>query len=60
MGGVSYDVEGLAGEMGVEEVLERGERDASDLLSCSHCAVEHLPAGGGGGGALALLSLRRK
>ncbi len=35
----------LAGETGVVNVLERGERDTNDLLSCSHYPLKGLAAG---------------
>ncbi len=36
---------GLAGETGVVDVLEGGERDTNDLLSCSHYPLKGLAAG---------------
>ncbi len=37
--------EGFAGETGVVNVLEGGERDTNDLLSCSHYPLKGLAAG---------------
>ncbi len=36
---------GLAGETGAVNVLEGGERDTNDLLSCSHYPLKGLAAG---------------
>ncbi len=36
VGGITCNVEGFAGETGAVDVLEGGERDTNDLLSCSH------------------------
>ncbi len=36
MGGITCNAEGFAGETGAVDVLEGGERDTNDLLSCSH------------------------
>ncbi len=65
MGGITCNAEGFAGETGAVDVLEGGERDTNDLLSCSHYPLKGLAAGRVAGammgvGALALLSLRRK
>ncbi len=35
MGGITCNAEGFAGETGAVDVLEGGERDTNDLLSCS-------------------------
>ncbi len=45
MGGITCNAEGFAGEMGVVDVLEGGERDTNDLLSCSHYPLKGLAAG---------------
>ncbi len=45
MGGITCNAEGFAGETGVVNVLERGERDTNDLLSCSHYPLKGLAAG---------------
>ncbi len=45
MGGISCNAEGFAGETGAVNVLEGGERDTNDLLSCSHYALKGLVAG---------------
>ncbi len=45
MGGISCNAEGFAGETGAVNVLEGGERDTNDLLSCSHYALKGLAAG---------------
>ncbi len=36
VGGITCNAEGFAGETGAVDVLEGGERDTNDLLSCSH------------------------
>ncbi len=45
MGGITCNAEGFAGETGVVDVLEGGERDTNDLLSCSHSPLKGLAAG---------------
>ncbi len=45
MGGITCNAEGFAGETGAVDVLEGGERDTNDLLSCSHYALKGLAAG---------------
>ncbi len=45
MGGITCNAEGFAGETGVVNVLEGGERDTNDLLSCSHYPLKGLVAG---------------
>ncbi len=45
MGGITCNAEGFAGETGVVNVLEGGERDTNDLLSCSHYPLKGLAAG---------------
>ncbi len=45
MGGITCNAEGFAGETGTVYVLEGGERDTNDLLSCSHYALKGLAAG---------------
>ncbi len=45
MGGITCNVEGFAGETGAVDVLEGGERDTNDLLSCSHYPLKGLAAG---------------
>ncbi len=45
MGGITCNAEGFAGEMGAVDVLEGGERDTNDLLSCSHYPLKGLAAG---------------
>ena len=45
MSGITCDAEGFAGEICSINVLERGERDTNDLLSCSHYAFQSLSAG---------------
>ncbi len=45
MGGITCNAEGFAGETGVVDVLEGGERDTNDLLSCSHYPLKGLAAG---------------
>ncbi len=45
MGGISCNAEGFAGETSAVNVLEGGERDTNDLLSCSHYALKGLAAG---------------
>ncbi len=45
MGGISCNAEGFAGETGAVDVLEGGERDTNDLLSCSHYPLKGLAAG---------------
>ncbi len=44
MGGITCNAEGFAGETGVVNVLEGGERDTNDLLSCSHYPLLHSDA----------------
>ncbi len=43
VGGITC-TEGFAGETGAVDVLEGGERDTNNLLSCSHCPLEGLAA----------------
>ncbi len=45
VGGITWNAEGFAGETGVVNVLEEGERDTNDLLSCSHYPSKGLAAG---------------
>ncbi len=45
VGGITCNAEGFAGEMGAVDVLEGGERDANDLLNCSHYPLKGLAAG---------------
>ncbi len=45
VGGITCNAEGFAGETGVVNVLEGGERDTNDLLSCSHYPLKGLAAG---------------
>ncbi len=45
MGGITCNAEGFAGETGAVDVLEGGERDTNNLLSCSHYPLEGLAAG---------------
>ncbi len=45
VGGITCNAEGLAGETGAVDVLEGGERDTNDLLSCSHYPLKGLAAG---------------
>ncbi len=45
MGGITCNAEGFAGETGAVDVLEGGERDTNDLLSCSHYLLKGLAAG---------------
>ncbi len=45
VGGITCNVEGFAGETGAVDVLEGGERDTNDLLSCSHYPLKGLAAG---------------
>ncbi len=45
VGGITCDAEGFAGETGAVDVLEGGERDTNDLLSCSHYPLKGLAAG---------------
>ncbi len=45
MGGITCNAEGFAGETGSINVLERGERDTNNLLSCSHYVLKGLAAG---------------
>ncbi len=45
MGGIACNAKGFAGEMGSINILEGGERDTNDLLSCSHYALKGLAAG---------------
>ncbi len=42
MGGITCNAEGFAGETGAVDVLEGGERDTNDLLSCSHYPLKDL------------------
>ncbi len=43
--GTTCKAEGFAGETGAVDVLEGGERDTNDLLSCSHYPLKGLAAG---------------
>ncbi len=43
--GITCNAEGFAGETGAVDVLEGGERDTNDLLSCSHYPLKGLAAG---------------
>ncbi len=45
VGGITCNAEGFAGETGAVDVLEGGERDTNDLLSCSHYPMKGLAAG---------------
>ena len=45
MCGITCNAEGFTGETGSINVLEGGEGDTNDLLSCSHYALKGLPAG---------------
>ncbi len=45
MGRITCNAEGFAGETGAVNVLEGGERDTNELLSCSHYALKGLAAG---------------
>ncbi len=45
VGGITCNAEGFAGETGAVNVLEGGERDTSNLLSCTHYSLEGLAAG---------------
>ncbi len=45
VGGITCNVEGFAGETGAVDVLEGGERDTKNLLSCSHYPLKGLAAG---------------
>ncbi len=45
MGGITCNAEGFAGETGAVDVLEGGERDTNNLLSCSHYPLKGLAAG---------------
>ncbi len=45
MGGITCNAEGFAGETGAVDVLEGGERETNDLLSCSHYPLKGLAAG---------------
>ncbi len=45
VGGITCTAEGFAGETGAVDVLEGGERDTNDLLSCSHYPLKGLAAG---------------
>ncbi len=45
MGGITCNAEGFAGETGAVNVLEGGERDTNDLLSCSHYPLKGLAVG---------------
>ncbi len=40
VGGITCNAEGFAGETDAVDVLERGERDTNDLLSCSHYSLK--------------------
>ncbi len=42
VGGITCNAEGFAGETGAVDVLEGGERDTNDLLSCSHYPLKGL------------------
>ncbi len=46
MGGITCNAEGFAGETGVVDVLEGGERDTNNLLSCSHYPLKGLADSG--------------
>ncbi len=43
-GGITCNAEGFAGETGAVNVLEGGERDTNDLISCSHYPLKGLAA----------------
>ncbi len=45
MGGITCNAEGFADETGAVDVLEGGERDTNDLLSCSHYPLKGFAAG---------------
>ncbi len=45
MGGITCNAEGFASETGAVDVLEGGERDTNNLLSCSHYSLKGLAAG---------------
>ncbi len=45
VGGITCNAGGFAGETGAVDVLEGGERDTNDLLSCSHYPLKGLAAG---------------
>ncbi len=45
MGGITCNAEGFAGETGAVYVLEGGERDTNNLLSCSHYPLKGIAAG---------------
>ncbi len=45
VGGITCNAEGFAGETGAVDVLEGGERDTNDLLSCSHYPLKGRVAG---------------
>ncbi len=45
VGGITCNAEGFADETGAVDVLEGGERDTNDLLSCSHYPLKGLAAG---------------
>ncbi len=45
MGGITCNAEGFVGETGAVDVLEGGERDTNDLLSCFHYPLKGLAAG---------------
>ncbi len=45
VGGITCNAEGFAGETGVVNFLEGGERDTNDLLSCSHYPLKGLAEG---------------
>ncbi len=45
MGGITCNAEVFAGETGAVDVMEGGERDTNDLLSCSHYPLKGLAAG---------------
>ncbi len=44
-GWITCNAEGFTGETGAVDVLEGGERDTNDLLSCSHYPLKGLAAG---------------
>ncbi len=45
VGGITCNAEGFSGETGAVDVLEGGERDTNNLLSCSHYPLKGLSAG---------------
>ena len=45
MGGVARNAEYFAGQVCAVNVLEGGQGGTDDLLSCSRCALQGLPAG---------------